>query len=187
MSDLHAAIRCKNFTALSVEYLYYHACRFITPFDPHSGVTLAQILYAVENDGQPEESQWPYLDQLPADLADYKPPVIVGPIHRRTAQIRFGSPVDKIAEELYADRPTMLVFRSTEQFVRAQPNNPVPWSSTDSILNPHAVVAVALGDFNGQRCVKVRNSWGTRWADAGHAWLTEEYISKTFITLVGMV
>ncbi|MNL34389.1 Papain family cysteine protease [compost metagenome] len=41
----------------------------------------------------------------------------------------------------------------------------------------HAVVAVGLGaTAAGQQYVRIRNSWGTKWGDQGHAWLPIEYI-----------
>jgi Papain family cysteine protease len=186
-SDLHAAVRSAPFAPLSVEYLYYNACRLSTPFDPHSGVTLDQILGAVETNGQPEEEHWPYLDQIPTNLNDYRPPAISAPIYRRTGQAITGSALDQIAKELQAGRPSMLVFRSSLNLMQAKPDAPVRWSSTDQWLNAHAVLAVALGNDRSERFVRVRNSWGTGWADAGHAWLTEEYVQKTFINLIRMV
>jgi hypothetical protein len=186
-SDLHAAVRSPSFAALCVEYLYYNACRLVSPFDPHSGVTLDQILRAVEGNGQPEEAHWPYLNQIPSNLNDYRPPTITAPIYRRPGKLVPGKPVDQIAKELQADRPSMLIFRSTLQLMLAKPGTPVRWSSTDQQLNAHAVLAVALGNDKSERFVRVRNSWGTRWADAGYTWLSEEYVQKTFIDLIRMV
>jgi hypothetical protein len=184
---LHAAVRDPAFSPLSVEYLYYHACKLVSPFDPHTGVTLDQILKSVETDGQPEEVHWPYLPQLPTDLAMYRPPSVAGTIYRRAGQLVQAPAVDRISEELNQDRPSMLVFRSTLRFLTALAGNPVTWTSTDQMLNPHAVVAVATGDNSGERFVRVRNSWGVGWAEGGHAWLSEEYVQKTFIALIRMV
>jgi hypothetical protein len=186
-SDLHAAVRDPAFSQLSVEYLYYHACKLVSPFDPHTGVTLDQILKAVETDGQPEEVHWPYLPQLPTDLITYRPPSIAGTIYRRSGHLIHAPAVDGINQELSQDRPSMLVFRSTLGFLTALAGNPVNWTSTDQMLSPHAVVAVAMGDNGDERFVRVRNSWGVGWAEGGHAWLSEEYVQKTFIALIRMV
>jgi hypothetical protein len=186
-SDLHAAVRSPSFAPLCVEYLFYNACRLVTPFNPHSGVTLNQILRAVDGSGQPEEAYWPYLREIPADLNDYCPPTISAPIYRRTGLVVTGTPTDQIAKELQAGRPSMLIFRSSLNFVHAQPGVPVRWSPTDQQLNAHAVLAVAIGSDKAERFVRVRNSWGTRWADIGHAWVSEEYVQRTFIDLIRMV
>jgi hypothetical protein len=86
-----------------------------------------------------------------------------------------------------AGRPAMLVFRSTLHLILAQSGLPVIWSATDQLLRPHAVLAISIGKTKSERFVRIKNSWGDGWADAGCAWLSEEYINNTFIALVGMV
>jgi len=186
VSDLHASARSKIWAPLSAEYLFYHACRRCPPFDPTSGVTLNGILEAVEKDGQPEESEWPYLQRLPADLGSYKPPSITSALYRKVGE-RLGSSVDKIGTEIACGRAVMVVFTSSLEFVKARPGAPVEYWAGDPIFSAHAVIAVAVGDQNGQRCVKVRNSWGGGWADHGYAWLSEEYLDARLIALVRMV
>ncbi len=186
LSDLHACNRSATFAPLSVEYLYYHACLRAPAFNPSGGVTLPQILGAVEHDGQPDEVHWPYLVNLPADFKDYKPPPITAPIYRRPGR-RFTGSIDEIEKELESDRATMVVFSSTLQFIMAQPTTPVESSTTDQVLMPHAVVAVGVGEHPAGRCVRIRNSWGAKWADGGHAWLSESYLNARLISLVRMV
>ena len=186
LSDLHASIRASDFVPLSVEYLFYHACRLATPFNPHTGVTLQQALQALNKDGQPTDAAWPYLPQLPSNLNHYRPPQINEAVYRKNGNHIHGKVVDKLVEEMNAGRPAMIVFRSSIRFVLAKVGQPVTWSTTDQLLLPHAVLAVAIGTAKSERFVKVKNSWGTGWADKGFAWLSEEYIGKTFISLVGM-
>jgi hypothetical protein len=174
------------FVPLSVEYLFYHACRLAPSFNPHKGVTLQQALKALDKDGQPAEAAWPYLAQLPVDLTQYQPPQIDGDVYRRNGSDIKGKVVDKVAEEMKAGRPAMLVFRSSLQLMLAKPGQPVTWSTSDQLLLPHAVLAVAIGKTKSERFVKIKNSWGTGWADKGFVWLSEEYIGHTFISLVGM-
>lgn len=186
LSDLHASIRSTTFAPLSVEYLFYHACLRSPVFNPSAGVTLHQVLGAIEHDGQPEEVHWPYLPDLPMDLRDYKLPTINATIHRRKG-IDFTGAVDEILKELESDRAVMLVFSSTMQFVLANPTVPVASSTSDQVLQPHAVVAVGVGEHRTGRCVRIRNSWGAGWADGGHAWLSESYLNARLISLVRMV
>jgi len=187
LSDLHASIRSNPYTALSVEYLYYHSCRMSPQFDPHKGVTLQTALSALKSEGQPDENEWPYMDKLPTNLAQYKPPSFTGPIYRRSGQSIAGRVVNKISEELDANRSSTLVFRSSLRLMTATASQPITWSSNDTLLTPHAVAVVAVGKSRSEHFVRIKNSWGTRWADAGYAWLSEEYVNKTFIALVGMV
>ena len=186
VSDLHASIRCTTFAPLSVEYLFYHACLRGSPFDPSNGVTLHQILEALEHDGQPQEEHWPYMMYLPPDVKNYKPPANTPPIYRRAGE-EIDRAVDEIEKELESGRAVMVVFTSTMQFHLAQPEVPVASSSSDQALAPHAVVAVAVGKDHTHRCVRVRNSWGAKWADSGYAWLSEDYLKARLIALVRMV
>src|SRR5947199_8926443 len=82
MSDAHAATIGGTWSPLSCEYLFYHAKqRDKTAVD--QGTTVSAIRAALEHDGQPVESDWPYLKHLPADLATWKPPAAVGTLFRR--------------------------------------------------------------------------------------------------------
>jgi hypothetical protein len=95
--------------------------------------------------------------------------------------------LDRIDEELRAKRPTTLVFYFSLRFNYATASLPITWSANDALLGCHAVVTVATGRANSERFVRIKNSWGMRWADSGYAWLSEEYVNNTFIELVGMV
>src|ERR1700730_10795274 len=69
-SDLHAAVR-GAWSPLSCEYLFYHAQRRAQR-RPIEGSTLPTTLEALRSDGQPYESGWVYLDQLPTDLTQWR-------------------------------------------------------------------------------------------------------------------
>ena len=73
MSDAHAAARGAPWSPLCSESLFYRAKqRDKTP--PQVGTTISAIRAALEQDGQPVETAWPYLKKLPNDLAKWKPP-----------------------------------------------------------------------------------------------------------------
>ncbi len=79
-----------------------------------------------------------------------------------------------LAALLQAGHAPVLGIATTGGFYSPVP----PWiiSSADPIVGLHAVVAVGLGTTNAMRRFLIRNSWGTAWADAGHAWLDDAYI-----------
>ncbi len=187
LSDVHASVRSTPYEALSVEYLYYHSCKASSQFAPEKGVTLQAALQALHSEGQPHETQWPYLDKLPANLADYQPPSVTGLRYSIDGQSMAGQVVRTISDELNRQRSTVLIFRASIGLMTATATQPVRWSSTDALLTPHAVSVTTLGKSDSEYFVRVKNSWGIRWADAGYAWLSEDYINNTFIALVGMV
>lgn len=63
MSDAHAAARGAPWLPLSCEYLFYHA-KQRDKAPPHVGTTIPAIRAALEHDGQPIETAWPYLPAL---------------------------------------------------------------------------------------------------------------------------
>jgi Papain family cysteine protease len=174
-SDLHAAVR-GSWSPLSCEYIFYHAQKRGNR-TPKQGATLPDMLEALRHDGQPLETGWAYLDRLPADLTLYAPPTGVSPIYRRAGESG-GDTVKAIIDELDAGRPVLTLLRLSSSF---------DWVKADGIVDPgpneapdyfrkHAVVAVGYGDFNGQRVVLVRNSWGDGWGASGYGWLTEKFL-----------
>jgi hypothetical protein len=171
-SDVHAVSRALPFESLSAEYAFYHAIkRKGGTFDPHAGVPLGPMLAAIEKDGQPLESSWPYLKQLPSDLAGYKPPFNPGDLYRRASKHVLAT-FDTICQSLDKGVPLLVTFMPTMNFHRAQAGSPVRSTADDKASGAaHAVVAVGWGDEQSERIVLVRNSWGPKWADAGHAWL----------------
>jgi C1A family cysteine protease len=50
----------------------------------------------------------------------------------------------------------------------------------------HAVVAVASGENGEGNWLLVRNSWGAGWGLNGHAWVSEQYVSRQLRRLAVM-
>ncbi|MDQ6701860.1 MAG: C1 family peptidase [Pseudomonadota bacterium] len=175
-SDAHAALR-DGWSPLSCEYVYFHAQRR-SARPPTSGATLPSILEVLRHDGQPIEADWPYLAQLPSDLASWCPPSNIGSLFRRAGSIG-SSKLDAIINLLEQGRPVILLMTLSPSFFLAGPDGIV-----DPALNEapepsqrHAVIATGHGKVKGQRAILVRNSWGANWAMNGHAWLTERFLS----------
>src|SRR2546423_1759253 len=75
MSDAHAALR-SGWTPLSVEYAFYQAQRRAGR-PPKEDTLIWSLLEALRENGQPEESGWPYLTATPADPSSWAPPAEV--------------------------------------------------------------------------------------------------------------
>src|SRR5260221_6008018 len=185
-SDAHAALRGR-WAPLSCEYAFYQAQRRVGR-PPSEGALLSSMLEALCEDGQPEENGWPYLAATPSDLASWAPPVEVGPLFRRAGE-QSGPSLDQLVRELEQDRPVIVLltlsrsfYSPTAQAVVDPANGEVPEPE-----RRHAVVAVGHGTVDAQHAVLVRNSWGPRWGDTGHAWLTERFLGPRIFALAALM
>src|SRR4029077_20778085 len=68
-SDAHASYRPAPFIRLSTEYLFFGAVQRGNPPDPNKPVNLNAIRNALKVDGQPIETECPYLAAIPKLLS----------------------------------------------------------------------------------------------------------------------
>jgi len=174
-SDAHAGLRI-GWAPLSCEYAFYQAQRRAGR-PPSKGALLSSMLDALRQDGQPEESGWPYLAATPADAASWAPPAEVGPLFARASE-RSKPSLDQVIQELDQGRPVIILLTLSGAFYRPTAQAVVhPASGEDpEPARRHAVVGVGHGSIAGRRAILVRNSWGLKWGDAGHGWLTEAFL-----------
>ncbi len=185
-SDTHAGIRT-GWSALSCEYLFYHAQRRASrPAD--SGATLAAMLDAMGLDGQPVESDWPYMNTCPSNRNSWSPPSTVKELFARTSSAQ-DEKLTFIITALDRGNPVILLSLLSTSFFNPTTDGVVDAATTEK-LNfglRHAMVAVAHGKINGSVSILVRNSWGPNWGLDGHAWLTQNFIEpRIFHTAVLM-
>ena len=161
---------------LSCEYAFYHAQRRAGR-SPNEGAFLSSILDALREDGQPDESGWPYLATTPADMAAWTPPADVGPIFCRNGEASIHS-LENVIHELDQGRPVIVLLMLSQPFYAPSPLavvDPAPGEMPEPARR-HAVIAVGHATVETQRAVLIRNSWGPRWGDAGYGWLTERFL-----------
>jgi len=176
LSDAHAAERPPH-ARLSVDFLYYHALRRMRPLHGDNGVDLSEALAALDQDGQPLETVWPYVAALPKDRTNWRPPSTAAIFCAKGTAI--GSTVEAVCGALDRNQSAVLVFLPTEAFYYADRAGIMPVTKHDPALPQlHAVVAVGYGHHAGSRSLLVRNSWGSGWGMQGHAWLPEEYLAS---------
>lgn len=175
-SDTHAALR-NGWSPLSCEYAFYQAQRR-SGRPPSKGALLSSILEALREDGQPEESGWPYITSTPLDIASWVPPTEVGALFGRNGTWTKAL-LDEVIGELDQGRPLIVLLTLSRSFYRPAPQAVVDPANGEAPepLRRHAVVAVGHGFVDKMRAILVRNSWGPSWGDTGHGWLTERFLN----------
>ena len=143
MSDAHAAAIGGSWSPLSCEYLFYHAKqRDTTPAS--EGTTLSAIRDALEHDGQPVESGWPYLITLPTDIGQWKPPANVGTLFRRGSDLS-GKVFDEIWNVVETDRAVLIGMTLSNAFFVPDLDGVVDADEPEEPTMKHAVLIVATG------------------------------------------
>lgn len=153
---------------LSPEYLHFHAASS----DPESGVPLGAIQSALAKPGQPTEADCPYSFCHPEP--GWQPPENVL-LFSRASKVGRPSSSD-LAALLAARRVSVLGITVPMTFLA-----PIaPWviPAGGPVHGRHAVAAVGLGVSDGEPCFLVRNSWGPEWGDAGHVWLSADFMAR---------
>jgi hypothetical protein len=175
-SDSHAALR-DGWTPLSCEFAFYHSQRR-SGRSPHVGATLSAMLDALRENGQPVESEWPYLAAVPNDLNAWAPPESIDAVYRRAGERR-GKDFDEIIELLDDGHPALVLMMLSDAFYVPNARGVVvaPIGEGPDPQRRHAVVAVAHGIVANERAVLARNSWGPDWGISGYAWLSETFLT----------
>jgi len=181
-SDAHAGAR-DGWAPLSCEFAFYRAQqRGMRP--PSAGATLPHMLDALRYDGQPHEAGWPYLPSTPTDAASWHPPALPGSLfgrHGQSSAASFGA----ACTYLEAGRPLMMLMALSDSFFTPDAEGVIVPGAGEAPQPSvrHAMIGVACGLVDGEDAILVRNSWGLGWGLAGHAWLTEAFVSPRLFAL----
>ncbi len=179
-SDAHSLVHSRPAAEFSTEYAHFNAAHRMTSFAPASGTTPDAMFAALELDGQPVESQWPYLDTLPADLSTYAAPT-ASPLFRHRGELL--STLDVGEAVLQLRWPVILGITLTASFFGIRTLGPLEADSDLRPIGRHAVLIVGLLKRTTTNAFLIRNSWGTRWGDCGHALLSKTYIEPRLLFL----
>lgn len=157
----------RSTVALSPEYLHYFASGNDSAPE---GIDFPNVSRALLDPGQPTEIDCPY--QFNEQPVSWTPPTDVT-LYRRYSAAPQRCP-DEIAALLESGHAPVLGISTTDAFYA--PSAPWILSPAGPVRGLHAVVAVGVGTTHTTRRFLIRNSWGTEWADAGHAWLDDDFI-----------
>lgn len=142
------------------------------------GVSVESVREVLASPGQALEVDCPY-GLLESDL-DWRPPAGV-PFFRSNSATLSPTPANLVSA-LESQRVPVLGITVPGTFLSPC----APWliSPGNVVGGLHAVAGVGLGLWKRERCVLVRNSWGSAWGDAGHAWLSETFVREHLHDLV---
>ncbi|VVB42668.1 Peptidase C1 [Beijerinckiaceae bacterium RH AL1] len=181
-SDTHAGAR-PDWEPLSCEFVFFRAQKRAKR-PPATGATLTHTLEALRLDGQPQEAGWPYMAATPVDLAAWAPPLFSGPMFGRDGHKALAS-FKAARSHLAAGSPVMLLLTLSPSFFSPTADGvvkPFPGEAPQASVR-HAVIGVGSGQVDDEDAILIRNSWGSGWGLAGHAWITESFVSPRLFAL----
>ncbi|MBR8312486.1 C1 family peptidase [Burkholderia dolosa] len=172
-SDLNAFA---NATAhLSVEFLCHHAAKAEESWEPGDGFSIDQVFTAVASPGQPEEYIYPYRPDA-QDAPLQAPPNGLMPLFR-SPSYRRALALSEVIALVRQGRAVGVVIAVTKSLF--YPRDGIvefdPYVIPDQF---HAMVAVGIGTHRqtDETHIYLRNSWGARWGNQGHAWVPERHL-----------
>lgn len=161
---------------LSVEFLFYQAGRRMPKGDVTAGLTFDSVDEALQKDGQPMETEWPYQAVTPAP---WTPPTVTNRWYGALTDP--AAAATDIEAALRTEIPVVLGIRLTAEFLAPCPA-PYILPARGVGFGGHAVLAVGLGSAQTKgTLILIRNSWGDRWGSQGHAWLPLNYLDDKLI------
>ncbi len=182
-SDAHGALLGPD-KELSCEFLYYHAQK-IGRRNATSGATVPDVLAALKSEGQPVESDWPYIQKKPDELMkSWIPPNSFGDIYKRNGN-RCGQLTNDVVQYLDTGSPVISLLFLCDPFFAAKKGRIIETSlaSMPNTSMLHAVVTVGYGTASTGRCFLIRNSWGEGWGDDGYAWIAEDLFDASLFEI----
>ena len=182
-SGAHAQCCGTPALGLSVEYAHYQACLQRATFNPHQGTSVIDMFAALSLIGQPEESSWPYGDQLPDDLSSYHPPAAASILFKHTGNLLTN--FDDIVLNLENGKPVLIGVNLSTAFHFLRGTDILQFDPSSDPAGHHAVVIVGAREVEGRLVFLVRNSWGDGWADRGHGHISETYL-RSRATFMGV-
>lgn len=142
-------------------------------------------LRALRSVGVPDEADWPMLRGNVNKRLPFR--VAVQANGRRGAKYAYvmGERIAGIRAALAAGYPVGFGALVAKSYMR----NEGPYMVTlppksDPIVGGHYQVIVGVTPNNNFR---VRNSWGTKWRDGGHCWMTPDYITSALCSEFNIV
>jgi C1A family cysteine protease len=176
----HARLRRRGIACpeLSVELLFWR-CKQLDGHPAEDGTNFAAAGAALADPGQCEESAWPY-DAARSHTSEYTPPAAAtepdrlrrGTLHPLTASIH------SVREALREGAIVLAGIELWDGFYDCRAAElPAPAGDLDGAR--HAVCLVGFDEADER--IKLRNSWGPNWGNAGYAWVDEDALGRVLV------
>lgn len=180
-SDAHAIHH--GSPPLSAEFLFYHAIQIAAVGNLADGLTFLEVAQALEKNGQPAETDWPYNLTQPSP---WSPPSVTK-IWNGRVEHDPSAPAAEIAALIAKGTPVVLAISLSAAFIAPDiPDFVIPADGDG--FGGHAVLVVGLGtSAGGATHLLIRNSWGEGWGNRGYAWLPVDYLSNKLIGYAAIV
>jgi C1A family cysteine protease len=172
----------------------YKVTRSMLGWTGDTGAYLRSTMGALRLFGVPPEKYLPYtiakFDQEPSGLH-----YALGQSFQAENYYRLDGPgmtpqqvLDAIKTHLASGLPSMFGFTCYSSLSSASSSGKIPYPATsDTVVGGHAVMTVGYDDNmiimhpNGtttKGALRIRNSWGTGWGEAGYGWIPYQYVLK---------
>uniref|UniRef100_A0A1X7SZ67 Peptidase C1A papain C-terminal domain-containing protein n=1 Tax=Amphimedon queenslandica TaxID=400682 RepID=A0A1X7SZ67_AMPQE len=161
-------------------FLYYNTREREGNQSKDSGASIRDTVKSMNRKGVCKESEWPYKvwkfkEKPPQSCYD----AAVG--NNLCKYERLDHNIDQFRACLKDNCPFVFGFNVYASFHNISRNGYMPLPSRREQLGEplgyHAVVAVGYDD--SRRCIKVLNSWGSRWGDGGYFYMPYEFIKDS--------
>ncbi|MGI9363273.1 MAG: C1 family peptidase [Parasphingorhabdus sp.] len=170
-SDAHQILYAK-IPSLSIEALF-HGCAANDQGALVAGTSVERLATVLANQGQPEASVWPYLNEQPRD-GEWHPP-------ETESEFFFGKTTlinptfTIIQQELEKGRPVIIGMKVRDSLLACVPDSSLLSDCGGVVRGLHAVLVVGF-NLGGTDTLFIRNSWGTDWGDNGHTNIGRNYL-----------
>jgi C1A family cysteine protease len=164
-------------TPVSAMWLYYNERAHMGSqyIKQDSGAMLADGEYVLLNQGDAEETAWPY-DIAKFTLKPSKASNATAAAHKIQASQDLAS-FDDVKAAIAAGQAVAFGFTVYESFENIGADGVMPMPKPgEGVLGGHAVLAVGYDDT--KKLLTVRNSWGTSWGDQGYFYMPYDFASQ---------
>ena len=136
------------------------------------GIPPGEALSVLATSGQTEETSWPYNGSIVGTPPFFKKVGALGSFSSTT-----------LLQDLMRGCGSILGLEIGDEFYSATATT-VLTQRISAVQARHAVLAIGSRASGNEAEFRIRNSWGSAWADSGHVWVHESYLATVCIDVM---